>query len=389
MKNGKRILGRLLRITVKLSLLAGLVAAGLYQFRFKPVPVTAHIVRPQTLQAEVMGTGTLQPRVASAVSAKIAARIVELKVDQNDRIKADQPLALLDDGELRRQTEMAQAALKATKASLDRAGADITRAEAVLAQARAEHERMTVLQVSNAVTPSEMDKSRERLDVARSELARTQAARTEIEHQVAVAEQTLAYHNERLAETRLVAPFDALVTRRLREVGDVVVPGSSLLEIVSLNEVWVSAWVDESALAALAVDQPARAVFRSESDRSYPAKVVRLARRVDGETRELLVDVGLAELPRNWAVGQRAEVYIRTAEVAGVLAVPQRLIQWDGDRPFVHVDRGGRCWRQYVTLGMRGREMVEVKDGLRGGDAVIVARDGDNAKLRDGRGVVR
>ena len=78
------------------------------------------------------------------------------------------------------------------------------------------------------------------------------------------------------------------------------------MDVVGLKEMWVSAWVDESASGSLAVGQPVRIVFRSQPDKSYSGEVARLARQTDRETREFLVDIRVKELPRNWSVGQRA-----------------------------------------------------------------------------------
>ena len=91
-----------------------------------------------------------------------------------------------------------------------------------------------------------------------------------------------------------------------------VVPGASLLQIISLEEMWISAWVDETQMPKLAAGQKAQVVFRSEPGQSYPAVVSRLGREADRETREFLVDVRVEKLPANWAVGQRAEVFIQT-----------------------------------------------------------------------------
>ncbi|MCX6878244.1 MAG: efflux RND transporter periplasmic adaptor subunit [Verrucomicrobia bacterium] len=60
------------------------------------------------------------------------------------------------------------------------------------------------------------------------------------------------------------APYDGLIIRRDRGPGEMVVPGASLMRMISLDELWVSAWVDETAMPARAADQPARIVFRSE-----------------------------------------------------------------------------------------------------------------------------
>jgi HlyD family secretion protein len=86
-----------------------------------------------------------------------------------------------------------------------------------------------------------------------------------------------------------------------------------VLSLISTEVLWVSAWVDETEMSRIAVGQPARVAFRSEDAKSFRGEVARLGRETDRETREFTVDIRVLELPTNWAVGQRAEVYIETA----------------------------------------------------------------------------
>ena len=85
-----------------------------------------------------------------------------------------------------------------------------------------------------------------------------------------------------------------------------VVPGSSIFAVVATNELWVNAWVDESAMAVVRPKQPARVVFRARPAESLAGTVVRRSRETDRETREFLVDVAPTKLPADWSVGQRA-----------------------------------------------------------------------------------
>lgn len=379
------VLRRFIRGSWKFALAAAAVAVAVYFVRFRPVAVEAYPVRTATVQAEVLGTGTLEARRTVTVSSKIAGRLATLPVDQNDRIALGQLLATLDDGDLRQQMEVASAALEAVRAAIPRTEAEVARAEAVLTQAKVDFERTQQLFTKKAASGDELDKSRERLDVAAADVRRGEAAKTEAEHQVAAASRTLQYHQERLADTRLASPFDnGLVLIRYREAGDVVVPGTAIMDLACLDEMWVSAWVSESAMASLAVGQTARVVFRSEPERSYPGQVVRLARQADRETREFLVDVQVAELPAHWAVGQRAEVYILTKRKEDVLAIPPQVVLWNNGRPSVFVDEGGRARRREVTLGLRGRELIEVAAGLEPGQVVVMPRGEGAGQLREG-----
>jgi len=263
--------------------------------------------------AEIMGTGTLEARVRSTVSARIQERLMEVLADQGDTVKAGQLLAKLDDAEVTQQVAIAEASLNAAKRTATRVAADLERSEAVLKQARLDEQRLATLVKSSAVSQTEADKADEALKVAEADLKRANAAIGEAESQVLVAEKTLLFRKEQLAFTRIVAPYDGLIIRRDREPGEMLLPGGALMEIISLKELWISAWVDESFMAKVAPGQKARVVFRSEPGRDYPGEVSRLGRESDRETREFLVNVRVTELPKNWAIGQRAEVYLQPA----------------------------------------------------------------------------
>jgi len=113
--------------------------------------------------------------------------------------------------------------------------------------------------------------------------------------------------------------------------------------------------------------------------------VARLGRQADRETREFTVDVHVLELPRNWAVGQRAEVYIQTARKTGVTVLPAQYILWRDQKPGVFVRQGQHAaWRD-LTLGLNGREVVEVVAGLEAGEEVVVAADAKTTALEGRR----
>jgi hypothetical protein len=157
--------------------------------------------------------------------------------------------------------------------------------------------------------------------------------------------------------------------------------------LISTNEIWVSAWVDETAAAGLATGQAARVVFRSEPGRDHAGEVARLGRETDRETREFLVDIRVSTLPSNWTVGQRAEVFVQKGRKAQAIAIPQKLLQWQGGKPGVFVAKDGKAdWRE-VSLGLRGREMVEVTQGLSVGDKVVAVTDPRQPPLKPGQSV--
>ena len=376
-----------LRKSAKWVILAALVGFAVYRVKLAPTPVLLLEAKPGMVIGEVMGTGTLEARVKTTIGPRIQERLAEVLVDQGDAVEAGQLLARLEDGELKRQFEVAEASLASARATAERVRVDEARAEAVEQQARQNHQRVAELVSQQVSSQAERDKAIEQLHVAESDLRRARAATVEAEQQINLAEKTLAYQRERLTFTRIISPYHGLVTRRDRDAGGVVVPGSSLLQLVSTNEFWVSAWVDETAAGALTTGQSARVVFRSDPERTYPGEVARLGRETDRETREFLVDVRVRELPPNWTTGQRAEVFIETGRKQDALILPQRFLQWREGKPGVFVaERGRAVWRD-ITLGLRGRDTVEVTDGLSAGERVAVPADPKQAPLKSGQRV--
>ncbi len=356
-----------------------------YRVKLAPVPVLSHAVTRGSVVAEVMGTGTLEARVKTAVSARIQERLMEVLVDQGDRVTKGQLLARLDDSEAKQQVAIAEASLNAARKTVERVQADLARAQAVLELARLEDQRQRGLVASKAVSQAEADKAVEGLQVAEADQRRSLAATAESESQVLVAEKNLLFRREQLAFTEIVAPYDGLVIRRDRDPGEVLVPGAALLQLASTDELWVSAWVDETASAALRPGQPARLMFRSESGRERPGTVVRLGRETDRETREFQVDVRAAELPTNWTLGQRADVFIETGRQTNGWVVPSAFLLHRDGRPGVWVEEGGRARWTEVTVGLRGMDRVTLETGLAEGTRVVRRPDPQAPPLKDGQ----
>ncbi|MBS3954338.1 MAG: efflux RND transporter periplasmic adaptor subunit [Methylomicrobium sp.] len=360
---------------------------AVYWLKFKPIPVMAHIVTKGELRGEVMGTGTLEARVKTTISPRIQERLAEVLVDQGDTVKAGQLLARLDNTELRQQVAVAEASQAAAHASIERISSDEDRALAILELGRVEQRRYAELAARKLASQSERDKANEVLGVAEADLKRSRSSTNEARKQMTSAEKNVSLREAQLAFTEIRSPYDGLVVRRDRDPGVVVVPGSSILQLINTREMWVSAWIDETSMAPLTVGQPARVVFRSEPGLSYPGEVARLGREVDRETREFLVDVRVQQLPTNWAVGQRAEVFIETGRQSDAVIIPQHFLLWQTGKPGVMVNEQGKAQWRGISLGLQGTQDIEVLQGLSVGDQIIKPIDSLMQALEDGQSV--
>jgi HlyD family secretion protein len=359
----------------------------IYWTKFAPVDVRSHKVKAGEIVAEVMGTGILEARTKINISTKITGRITEILVDQGDEVNAGQVVARIDDHDLKHQVEVEEANVAAKRASLDRLTTDKTAAKTALHFATSNHERAQRLLASKTLSQEEFDRALDALNTAKAGMDRSEAAFVEGQKELIAAEKTLEFHHARLEDTVISAPFDGLIVRRDRDPGDVVVPGSSILYLVSLNEVWISAWVDETMQARITPGQPARVVFRSEPEVQYRGTVVRIGRETDPETREFLVDVQPDKLPQQWSVGQRAEGYIETERKSQATLVPLSFLVKRGEQTGVFVAVGGHAEWRPLTVGLQGRETMGVEGGLTPGEIVVAPAAPKAGPLTAGRRV--
>lgn len=368
-KNWKLIRGWLNKVA-KLFLIIAILAAAIYWFKFVPVPVEKHQVKHGKIIDEVMGTGALDAKIKMTISSKISGRIEDVLVDQGDKVSADQLVVTLDDDQLKLQVKVALTNLKTIESGVNKVKRDLKFAEVVLSNAVKTYNRYIKL-MPKAISQEKFDKATEELGMARARYSRAEAAVIEAKNKVIEAKKVLELRKAQLDDSQIRAPFDGIIINRERDPGNIVIPGSAILSLISTKVLWVRAWVDETELAKIKVGQLAGIIFRSEPEHTYPGKVARIAIEVDRETREFIVDVNVNELPAKWAIGQRAEVYIETEKKDNVLIVPEKYIKWLSNVSGVFVDNGGVASWHHIKIGLHGDSFIEIIEGLQEGDSVL------------------
>lgn len=372
----RRSLGLVRRSLWIVALLAGVLLVGWLRF-WSPVSVEIARVDRGLVVEEAFGRGTIESQREAAVGFDLVGRLSEVLVEEGARVTLGQELARLETDQAQADLRSAQTGVGAARASLKRLAADEAKARALLATAEREAMRTAALFEAGAVAGLQQDEASDRLRVARTELDRVLALRSEATRGIDVATGGVEQRRVAMVRATLLAPFDGLVTRRLREPGDSVAVGSTVLRIVDTSRVYVSAAMDESVLSRLAADQPATISFPGASAPA-PGRVTRVAWEADRQTHELLVEITPERLDRRVAIGQRADVRIEIARQASTLRLPIRMLHHDRRGPFVYANRGGKIAVVRPRFGLTGIDHVEVLDGLAEGDVVLAApRVGD------------
>jgi HlyD family secretion protein len=326
---------------------------------------------------EAFGRGTIESQREAAVGFDLVGRLSAVLVEEGARGHVGtRELARLETSQAEADLRSAQTGIAAARASLRRLAAEEERSRALLGTAERDAARARTLFESGAIPREQMDEASDKLRVARAELDRVLAQSVEATRGIDLATGGAEQRRVTVVRATLLAPFDGLVTRRLREPGDTVTVGSTVLRIVDTERVYVSAALDETVLAQLAVDQRASITFPGARE-STEGRVSRIAWEADRQTHELLVDVTPKQLERRVAVGQRADVRVELQRREQALRVPVRMLHHDAVGPHVYADRDGRIAIVRPTFGVTGGELVEVLSGLSEGEAVLAPPDAE------------
>ena len=352
-------------------LLFAIVALGVAWFRLG-APLRVEVVRVDrgTVVQEAFGRGTIESQREAAVGFDLVGRLSEVLVDEGARVTLGQALARLETNQAAADLRSAQTGISAARASLQRIAADEERARAMLGTAERDVARAQTLFAGGVIPTQQRDEATDHLRVARADLDRVLAQRSEATRGIDVAAGGAEQRRVTMVRATLLAPFDGLVTRRLRDPGDTVTSGSTVLRVVDTSRVYVSAAIDETVLPMLATEQKSMIFFPGKAP-PESGRVTRIGWEADRQTHELLVDVTPDRTDRRVAIGQRADVRIEVGRKENVVRAPVRMIQRDDKGPFFYVDRGGKIAIVRPTFGISGDDQVEILEGIAEGDSLL------------------
>ncbi len=380
-------------VAIALVLLAAVVGFAWFRSRGPSVAVV-RAVRAEVIQTVVASGRVLAPTSVEVASVTLGA-VRAVHVDEGQRVTAGQLLIELDDRDAQAQLLRARASVgsaQARRSSLTRltsrvAATDVERAESALAQARATVERYERLRTSDAVTGVELENARTAL--AQAESARSAARTTATEQSpsgaegrvlvagVDLARADVASAEARLAQLRIVAPADGIILSRTVEPGDVAQPGVTLLVIATTGDTTIRIDPDESTLSLLREGLAAVASAEAFPDQRFEASVSSIAPSIDAERGTVGVRLRVPSPPEYLRPDMTISVEIEAARVPDALSVAAEAVRDVGtEHPWVLLVVGDRAERREVVIGLRGEDVVQIREGLAEGDRVIPATEG-------------
>jgi RND family efflux transporter MFP subunit len=341
--------------------------------RTAPPAVSVVKVAQADFTETVAVSGSLVPRDEILVAPEVEGfRVLELMVDEGDRVKKGDVLATLVQESLDAQLAQTTASLARAEAAVSRAQTQIDEAEARLNEANAAFERAKPLKKSGYLSESTFDQRQAsaattsaQLAAARQGLLLAQAEKAQVEAQ----QRELTW---RQSKTKVTAPEDGLVSRRTARIGGLASAiAEPLFRIIARGEVELDAEVLETELGKIAMGQ--KAYVNVAGNGEVTGKVRLVSPEVDQATRLGRVRIFLGDDPK-LHIGSFARGTIATAR-GRALAVPASAVVFDADGTFVQVVVDGHVARRNIETGLQANGLVEARSGLAEGD-VVVARAG-------------
>ncbi|WP_168210637.1 efflux RND transporter periplasmic adaptor subunit [Persicimonas caeni] len=307
---------------------------------------------------------------SAEVAFEVSGRIVELDYDIGDKLEKGDVLAKVDRTAYLQKVREARAAVEMARASVGEA------------------------EVAAENLEKDLERKRPLLDkqlIAEREIENLEAQLRGAKQKIAVAKATLDQNNarlqtarENLRNTEVRAPFDAKVAARHVDLGTYVGPSQPVFRLVSDDAIYLRVNVPEQDSGNIALGKPVTLRISALGGEAIAGKVARIAPAIDPKTRMLRVDVELApasgedqqeqaKAAERVRPGMYAQVQLELGSRDEAVTVPkQALLEERGGKPYVWTADGGEAQKKTLLIGLRGREQVEVVEGLEGGEAIVL-----------------
>lgn len=293
-----------------------------------------------------------------SIGVRVAGRIDHYFVEEGQAVREGDPLVQLDDRDYRAGVARGEAGLALARADLQLAEAELSRGIRLIGE--------------QVVSEQELDVLRNRHAVA---AARVQQAEAEVEQ----ARVNLEY-------TLLRSPTDGVVLAKLKEVGEIAVPGGfagsgDLIRLANLTDIRAEVDVNEADLNRVAIGQDAQVTPDAYPDHAYAARVVKLYPQVDRQKGTLKVEVQVLSPDEKLLPDMSARVTFLAAaqpqqDTAPLVLVPREALRRDKQgNTIVWVVEAGRAVPRIVEAAGDVGQQVRIRRGLSGGESVVVGGD--------------
>ncbi len=308
-----------------------------------PVAVEVAKVQPATFHETVPGIGSVRAKTFVEVRPEIPGVIRGIHFEEGQDVAKGDLLFTLDDDKLVRELAERKAALNAGEAKVE--------------NARAVYKRIEELFRRRVAARADLDQALADLLTAEAEISRLKAS--------------LQLNEERLADTRIVAPMAGIASRCPVDIGDYVKQGEDLVNLIEVDPATVAVHVPGRFAGQVRDGQQAKVWVDAFPDRSFDGTVTFISPEVDERTRTFLVKITVPNPQRLLKPGAFATAVLTTKIVEHRPAVPEEALVATSEGYFVFVVNGHKARLRRVEVGQRRAGLAEIREGIAIGELVV------------------
>jgi multidrug efflux pump subunit AcrA (membrane-fusion protein) len=320
---------------------------------------------------ELLTRGTLESIETSEVSFGFSGTIEKLHVDEGARVKAGEVLAELDGRQYALNRKDAEKALLQAKGQRIQANANMNKAKTTHADAAREAARGKRLFESKAIPKQQLDKMMLALDVADAELIQAREQLQIAELQEKRADIGVEIAELQLRDTKISAPIDGIVTRRMKHIGETINLGTPVFRIENVDVLEFKADVASSHLVQLKPGLDVRLDIEGETE-PVVGKIDEIADTVHPVARTLEITVRIDNSEKKYKPGMFARAKVVLEERLSAIGVPRESIIEDDAGSSIFLVENGIAKKIRVTTGLESRGMIEVVGDMEPGACVAV-----------------
>lgn len=307
-----------------------------------PIPVEATYVKVQDMARRLRIAGTLVATQSVTLRPEVSGRIAEVIFDDGQEVKKGDPLYKIEDGLYKAKVDEARAKVELAKVEYDRA--------------------VSLLKKDFGTT----QKRDQALSVLRINQAELDNAKIQLEH------------------TTIRAPFDGTMGLSTYSVGAFVSEQVELVSIVDLNPINIDFTVPESFLGSFKLGDIVDVTVEGYDILPMDAPIKAISPEIDINTRTVMVRAAMENPELALRPGQFARVILNAGTAKDAVVIPEGAIESDSGEEFVMRIEEGVAIRTVIDTGFRDGLEVEVTNGLKPGDQIVVQ---GQFQLQDGQEV--
>lgn len=336
-------------VVILIICVAVIGAVTFYSVRASGESYTEETAKVQDLETYYSYEGNIEAKDAQMIYAAGTSTMKKIYVGEGDYVKKGDLLYVLEGDNAESKLTQSQASVTSAKVSYQDAMSNLN--------------RMTDLYNAGAVSRTDYEQSKSNSEVAAAQLTQAQAnydtAKKDVE------------------DLKGYAEVDGEVSDINVEENDSMLSGTEIMDVINYDHLIIKIKIDEFDLDAITEGENAT-ISVTALDKEIAGTVLKISKKAEVVNGVSYFNAEVAmESDEALKVGLSAEVKIHSANAAGAVTISMNALQFDeNNEPYVFMrDSDRTVLSKKVTVGMNDGKSVEIKDGLKAGDTVLIEAD--------------